>query len=138
MLLQQLAPIIIFHSNWQLDDMAFYESFWKLKDYKSYKRFISTAMFLFSFKQVIEGSPYFKNQSSKINLSYYFMRPSIFKFLKNSKSLWKHFFSNTIYIVLQIVYIKRDLLIVYRKWGQEALFKSSLVRTKSTWGLYKQ
>ena len=43
-------------------------------------------------------------------------------FLKNSKPLWKHVLSNTIFMILQIVYTKRE---------QEAFFKRSLVRTKS-------
>ena len=42
-------------------------------------------------------------------------------FLKNSKPLWQHNLSNTIFMFLKIVYIKRE---------QEALFRSSLVGTK--------
>ena len=65
----------------------------------------------------------------------YFYAPSTFffvneMFLKNSKPLWKHVFSDTIFMFSQIVYIKRT----------RSFFKSSLVRTKSqsTWYLSKQ
>ena len=43
-------------------------------------------------------------------------------FLKNSKPLQKHALSNVIFMFVQIVYMKCE---------QEALFKSSLVGTKS-------
>ena len=40
----------------------------------------------------------------------------------NLKPSWKHVFSNPIFVIIKIAYVK---------WEQEALFKSPLMRTKS-------